>query len=122
MNWDRYPNFGPHEFVCKETGEHGMTPEFMERLQALRSDWGRPMRITSGYRSPRHSIEARKISPGTHTDGIACDVAIGAGEEAYDFIALAIAHGFTGIGVSQKNGSPRFIHLDIAPRKAIWSY
>ena len=126
MNWDDYPNFKAAEFDCKQTGENGMTPEFMARLQALRIEFGVPMFVNSGYRSPRHSIEARKAEPGAHASGRACDIRI-QGDAAYRLIELAIKHGFTGIGVQQK-GASRFIHLDDLesapnrPRPWVWSY
>ena len=121
-DWSLYPNFSKAEFDCKETGENDMRQEFMQALQALRTAYGAPMVITSGYRSARHSIEARKDKPGAHESGMACDVSVGPGARTYDLVRLAILHGFTGIGVSQKNGLPRFIHLDMLPRKAVWSY
>ena len=121
INWDKYPNFSEAEFRCRETGENEMQAEFMDKLQALRVRYGKPMRITSGYRSPRHSIEARKAEPGTHAQGIACDIGV-KGADALLLVKLALDMGFTGIGVSQKSGGARFIHLDIAPRIAIWSY
>lgn len=121
MDWTKYPNFTKSEFDCKQTGENRMSVEFMDKLQALRIKFGKPMVITSGYRSPRHSIEAAKSQPGTHAQGIACDVGV-QGMDAYLLIELAMDLGFTGIGVSQKAGGARFVHLDIAPRIAIWSY
>lgn len=121
IDWNRYPNFSKSEFDCKETGENEMQAEFMGKLQALRVRYGKPMRITSGYRSARHSIEARKAEPGTHAQGIACDIGVH-GADALLLVKLALDMGFTGIGVSQKSGGSRFIHLDIAPRIAIWSY
>lgn len=122
MDWSKYPNFSKTEFDCKETGENEMQVRFMGKLQALRTEYAKPMVITSGYRSPRHSIERRKAKPGAHASGLACDIAVGAGQDVYDLLALALAHGFTGIGVSQKTGMARFLHIDILPRSAVWSY
>jgi zinc D-Ala-D-Ala carboxypeptidase len=122
IDWTQYPNFSEHEFVCKQTGTINMQPEFMAKLQALRTDFGKPMRITSGFRSHRHDLERKKDAPGTHAQGIACDIGIGPGAEVHRLVELAIYHGFTGIGISQKNGLPRFVHLDTAQRHAIWSY
>jgi zinc D-Ala-D-Ala carboxypeptidase len=120
--WDKYKNFSKREFDCKHTAQNEMTHEFMEKLQALRDAYGKPMVITSGYRSPRHPVEARKKTPGTHSQGIACDVGV-MGEDALRLVAEALKLGFTGIGVSQKAGGARFIHLDISKdRSAIWSY
>jgi uncharacterized protein YcbK (DUF882 family) len=100
-----------------------MTPAFMAKLQALRMAYGKPMRITSGFRCAQHPIEAKKMKPGAHASGCACDVAVD-GQQAYHLIRHALQLGFTGIGVNQKT-SGRFIHLDMleeAPRPNIWSY
>jgi uncharacterized protein YcbK (DUF882 family) len=126
MNWQNYPNFSPDEFRCKHTGRLNMDAGFMARLQALRTDYGRPMLISSGYRDPSHPVEARKSEPGAHSSGHACDVFV-TGGDALELVALAVKHGFTGIGVNQK-GAGRFIHLDDLPheehrpRPWIWSY
>ena len=92
-------------------------------MQSLRTKYGKPMTITSGYRHETHPIEAKKERAGMHTKGIAADVACN-GQEAYHIMKLAFDLGFTGIGVAQK-GHSRFIHLDIftkPPRANIWSY
>jgi zinc D-Ala-D-Ala carboxypeptidase len=123
MDWKRYPNFSESEFKCRHCGKVAMRPEFLERLQKLRTAYGRPMRITSGYRCPQHPIEAAKASPGAHASGLAADVGLD-GKEAYKVLALAFELGFTGIGVNQKGGAP-FIHLDTlasSPRPNVWSY
>lgn len=126
IDWSLYPNFSESEFACRETGECNMDADFMFQLQALRSKYGKPMIISSGYRSPRHSIEASKEKAGVHTMGKACDVLV-SGEDAMRLLGFAIQCGFTGVGVKQK-GSSRFIHLDTAtiadgfPRPMIWSY
>lgn len=126
MNWSKYhPYFTRAEFACRETGEAEMNEEFMNRLLALRTEYNRPMIINSGYRSTRHSIEAAKPSPGSHTTGRACDVRV-SGPDAFALIDLAIKQGFTRIGVNQKGAhSGRFIHLDdnpVFPNPRIWSY
>lgn len=121
-DWDLIPNFKAQEFNCKHTGRNEMEVDFIAALQDLRAAYGKPMFITSGYRDPSHPVEARKARPGTHAQGIAADIAV-SGADAHRLVALAMIMGFTGIGVSQKNGRARFIHLDISKdRTAIWSY
>ena len=66
--------FTRKEFDCQQTGENEMQDEFIHSLDALRHECGFSFRITSGYRSPSHSIEARKATPGTHAQGIAADI------------------------------------------------
>jgi zinc D-Ala-D-Ala carboxypeptidase len=122
MNWREYPNFSAREFRCSFTGKLEMKPDFMALLQRLRTEYGKPMVISSGYRHPTHPIEAAKAAPGAHSSGQAADVQVAIGEPTYELVRLALALGFTGIGISQKAGRPRFVHLDTLPRKAIWSY
>lgn len=118
--WSEYPNFSKSEFDCQQTGENEMCHHFMTLLQKLRIAYDKPMTITSGYRSPSHSIESNKSTPGTHAQGIAADIAC-RGADAYSIIELAVNFGFTGIGICQK-GAPRFIHLDMREFPTIWSY
>jgi uncharacterized protein YcbK (DUF882 family) len=123
MDWTRYPNFKADEFKCSHCGVNRMTPDFMGKLQALRTAYGKPMRITSGYRCPQHPTEAKKAAPGSHASGCAVDIGVD-GQDAYRLLKLAFVSGFNGIGVNQK-GAGRFIHLDTlesAPRPNVWSY
>ena len=72
---DSSPRFSRKELQCKHTGLCSMSSVFLDRLEALREEYGKPIRISSGYRDPRHSIEASKSAPGVHTRGLACDIA-----------------------------------------------
>ena len=128
--WEAVKHFTKDEFACKETGEHGATRVLVSRVVLLRSSVGAPLIITSGYRSPRHSVERDKKKPGTHSSGLAVDIKC-KGELAYKIVEHARACGFYGIGVKQKGAmESRFIHLDIAlpgmiqraARPWIWSY
>ena len=123
MNWV-WKNFTPKEMQCQHCGADGIKPELMNALQKLREVYGKPMRITSGYRCPQHPIEAKKASPGAHAFGLAVDIGVD-GADAYKVLQLAFELGFTGIGVQQK-GTGRFIHLDVVekdlPRPTVWSY
>lgn len=123
MNWSDYPNFTESEFRCSHCGEVAMQPAFMAKLQDLRTIFGKPMKVTSGYRCPAHPIEQKKAAPGAHTSGCAADIGV-QDTDAYRLLKLAFAMGFTGIGVQQKGGG-RFIHLDTLsapPRPNVWSY
>jgi zinc D-Ala-D-Ala carboxypeptidase len=124
MDWSRYPNFKKSEFDCSHCGKNEMQPDFMAALQTLRTSYGKPMRITSGYRCPQHPIEAKKAAPGAHASGRAADIGV-QGKDAFLLLKLAFAQGFTGIGVQQKGASRLFIHLDTVitgPRPNVWSY
>lgn len=126
MDWNDYKNFSKEEFDCKHTGKNEMRPEFMSKLQELRNRYGKPIKVSSGYRDKTHPVEVNKMTLGIHTLGLAVDIAIDRGN-AYEVLKLALELGFTGIGVSQKGGS-RFLHLDtfigndMQPRPTVWSY
>lgn len=122
-DWSLYPNFSRAEFACRHTGQCAMQPAFLARLQALRTAYGRPMRVTSGYRHPTHPVEAGKRSraPGEHTLGMAADIACASGAERYELVRLALEHGFTRIGIASG-----FVHLGLGgpglPERVIWEY
>jgi uncharacterized protein YcbK (DUF882 family) len=106
------------DFNCQETGENKMNIEFLDMLDSLRDVCGFPFVVTSGYRSPSHSIEKVKINPGTHAKGIATDIKITNGGDRYTVVQEAIKAGFTGIGIAKD-----FIHLDIrTSTPVIWTY
>ena len=126
MDWNTSTYFSMHEFKCSHTGQCDMNPEFIDKLNDLRLAFGKPMKITSGYRHTSHPIERKKQTPGADTTGQAADIAVSR-EDAFHLLSLALTRGFTGIGIQQK-GSGRFIHLDTLensterPRPTIWSY
>ena len=119
--------FSKDELKCKHTGECEMDEGFLEKLDALRERYGRPIYLSSAYRDISHPVEARKASGGSHTYGRAVDIECSRGE-AVEILSHIMAMGvFTGIGIQQK-GRGRFIHiddlteLDSFPRPTIWSY
>ena len=110
--------FDISEFDCQETGENKMDKEFLKLLDALRFVCGFPFKITSGYRSPRHSIEAAKTTPGQHAKGIAADIAVSGGHQRHILVREALKMGFTGIGVAKG-----FIHVDTRETTPVlWVY
>lgn len=113
-----YKYFEISDFDCQETGENRMEPEFIEKLDELREACGFPFIITSGYRSPEHSIERRKKAPGTHAQGIAADIKVSNGSQRYKIIEMAHKMRFGGIGVAKT-----FVHVDIREKTPVlWCY
>lgn len=132
MNWAEVRWFTPGEFICRGIeccgGSVHMDSDFVFRLDDLRERFGKPLVVTSGYRCPSHNAAVSTTGrSGPHTWGQAVDIAIH-GRDAYALIRLAIAKGFTGIGVKQHGPhGRRFLHLDTladlnGPRPWIWSY
>lgn len=120
----RWPDFQPSEFASGDDGSIVVETEFLDRLQELRTRYGRPMALSSGYRTPAHNMKESTTGPkGPHTTGRAVDVKVAGGKNRFLLVALAIECGFTGIGVAKT-----FVHLDditdnpAIPRPAVWSY
>lgn len=115
--WNYFPEVDPR-----------MDEDFMSQLIRLREEFGRPMPVTSSFRTPEKNREINGGKNSAHMIGRAVDVHI-YGQNAYDLVKLAFHMGFTGIGIKQ-NGPKlgRFIHLDNCtfserrPRPRIWSY
>lgn len=104
-----------------------MDTTFLQELDDLRHEYGKPLKVTSGYRCPTHNAAVSSTgTTGPHTTGRAADLAVDRAD-AYRLAKLAFARGFTGIGFQQKS-SGRFLHLDTLPnapnqpRPTIWSY
>ena len=110
--------FKLEDFDCQETGENEMSIEFIERLDGLRSVCKFPFIVTSGYRSPNHSIESKKEKPGQHAQGIAADIKVVGGAQRRLLVENALVMGFTGVGVDKN-----FIHVDIrTTTPVLWVY
>ena len=115
------------EFDCRHCGANKMDAAFLEQLDDLRHSYGKPLVVTSGYRCPEHNAKVSSTgSTGPHTTGRAADLRVDRGN-ALQLLKLALALGFTGIGVNQKGGG-RFLHVDNLPnapgqpRPTLWSY
>ena len=111
--------FDISEFDCKETGENEMDEKFLNMIDWLRHICEFPFVITSGYRSVKHSAEANKPNGGgTHTKGIAADIAVSNGAQRMKLVQTAIDMGFNGIG-----GANGFVHVDIRDAAPVmWVY
>lgn len=118
--------FKMEEFACKCCGKIIMDSKFLEILDSIREEYGKPLKVTSGYRCPKHNQEVSSTGPnGPHTTGKAVDLQC-SGTDAYKLTEIAYKHGITGIGVRQSGLHPsRFMHFDIlegATRPWIWTY
>lgn len=113
-----YKYFKLDEFKCSETGENHIDPSFVFRLDMLREKCGFSFHINSGYRSPRHSIEAAKDKPGMHTTGKAADIRVENGIQRRRIVEEAMKMNFHGIGVAKG-----YVHVDDRDMPAVlWEY
>ena len=123
------PHFSEKELRCKcgNCNFEGMDLAFMDKMEKIRTDpsWSKPIRVSSAFRCETYNSEVSSTGKdGPHTTARAIDCLV-RGFDAVILIMIAVKHGMTGVGVSQKGKhSSRFIHLDDLEenRPACWSY
>jgi len=116
----RWPSFSPREIACKGTGELLVDDHALDKLQSLRNALGKPLILTSAYRSELHNKRVGGAKNSRHMEGDAFDVRMD-NHDPHEFEAAARAVGFTGFGYYPKSG---FMHIDTGPARswgAPWS-
>lgn len=109
-----WPDFSPREMASKREGALKLDTNAMDKLQALRTALGRPMLITSAYRSPAHNRAVGGAKNSYHMRGVAFDVRM-ENHDPHHFEAVARSVGFTGFGYYPKSG---FMHIDTGPARS----
>jgi hypothetical protein len=106
-----WPNFSPSEIACRGTGQLLINVEALDALQKLRERLGKPIILTSAYRSPEHnrSKRVRGAPNSRHLNGDAFDVSM-SNHDPDHFENEARAVGFTGFGFYPKSN---FMHIDM---------
>ncbi len=70
-----WPHFSRKELECHcGCGQMEMDHELLDRLESLRTAFGKPMRVTSGFRCPTYNAQISGTGfTGPHTTGMAVD-------------------------------------------------
>lgn len=113
-----------------DSGGKYMCPEFIERLDILRGEFGLPIVVTSGYRSPEYNLQVSSTGDaGPHTTGKAADILVHNPVDCFTLVSLAFKHGFTGIGIKISAEGSGMLHLDTLTndevpglRPRVWTY
>lgn len=126
--WKYFHPERDRRMACQGTGELFIAPEFFDRMERLREEFGRAIIVNSWYRSPEYNALVSKTGLiGPHTKA-AVDVSV-YGSLALELANIAYRVGFTGFGWKQHGPHRgRFLHLDAlendisGPRRWAWSY
>lgn len=120
-------NFSVEEFDCNDGSkmpDSVMTNmiELAEQLQILRDHIGKPIRITSGYRSKEYNRRIGGVRNSMHVIGKASDLVVTgmSSRELYAIINDLIRDGKMkqgGLGLYVSQG---FVHYDIRGTRARW--
>ena len=108
-------NFSPIELACRGTGRLKIHVPTLRRLQTLRASVGRPMIVTSGYRSPEHNRAVRGARNSQHVEGRAFDIRM-ENHCPNRFESKARQAGFTGFGFYPQARN-NFMHVDTGPAR-----
>lgn len=134
-NWDisgpgewkaRWPHFSPQELACSHCGElpEDLDVEFLDKLENLRVQVGKPLKVNSGHRCRVHNLSVGGAAYSQHK-ALAVDLAL-AGHDPLQLYKTSLALGFLGVGLGDS-----FIHLDmrrkvdgVQPKRVltIWYY
>ena len=118
------PHFRVREFRCHD----GSDPVFIdsalvELLEQLRAHFGKPVTITSGYRTPAHNAKAGGAMFSQHLYGRAADIR-GPGVSVEDVAACAerLLPGRGGVGryPAKAGRAAGWVHVDTRAEKARW--
>lgn len=114
------PHFNSSEFRCSQPGGNfRISVELVTALERLRAYWGKPITITSGYRTPAYNATIQGAASNSyHTRGMAADISIaGVSVDEIDAVAEGLDL-FGGRGIYRKDG---FNHLDVGRTRQPWT-
>ena len=119
------PGFKVREFRCRDGSDVVMIDEsLVVLLQCIREHFGKPVTITSGYRTAAHNKSVGGAKSSQHLLGRAADIQV----QDTDPLAVAayaesLMPGWGGVGrYPVKPGRARgWVHVDTRPNKSRWT-
>lgn len=111
-------NFKVREFACADGSDPiFISPELVSVLQNIRAHFGKPVTITSAYRTPAHNKKVGGVADSMHLYGAAADITVkDISPEQVAQYAEKLLTGKGGIGVYKT-----FVHIDVRSTKARWN-
>jgi len=97
-----------------------MDTKLLNMIDEAREIYGKPIRVTSGYRTEAHNRKVGGVDSSSHLKGLAIDVACVRSDDRFKILNALLEVGFNRIGVAST-----FIHVDIDKDKSqnvIWTY
>jgi len=108
------------EFACPCCGANNVDRRFVELLDAIREEYGKPMVVSSGYRCKKHNDEVGGVPESAHVDGIAADIGCSFAGDRMKLVTAMLANGISRMGIGKT-----FIHVDVSktlPQSVLWLY
>ena len=119
------PNFTVYEFRCRDGSDVVMIDEgLVVLLQCIREHFGKPVTITSGYRTAEHNAAVGGAKSSQHLLGRAADIQVaGTPVEVVAAYAKSLMPGWGGVGkYPVKAGRAKgWVHVDTRANKSRWT-
>ena len=115
-------HFSSDEFDCHGTGCCTTTiinEKLVEYLEKIRTHFGKPITITSGYRCVVHNRNVGGATGSRHGKGDAADIVI-QGIAPRTVAQYAESIGILGIGLYETSSDGHFVHIDARDYKSFW--
>lgn len=119
------PDFKVRELRCRDGSDTVMVDETLTVvLQCIRDHFGKPVTITSGYRTPAHNAAVGGAKSSQHLLGRAADIRVeGVSVEDVAAYAESLMPDWGGVGrYPVKAGRAKgWVHVDTRPTKSRWT-
>lgn len=119
------PAFKVREFRCRDGSDTIMVDQtLVVLLQAIREHFGKPITITSGYRTAAHNAAVGGAKSSQHLLGKAADIQVAdTTVEAVAAYAESLMPDWGGVGrYPVKAGRAKgWVHVDTRPNKSRWT-
>lgn len=114
------PHFKVREFACSDGSDVVfVATSLVDILEAIRVHFGRPVTVTSGYRTVSYNAGLKNSSKKSqHCNGLAADIKVEGHtpKEVYDYACSLLGdHG--GVGIYNT-----FVHVDVRASKSRFDY
>ena len=118
------PSFRVREFACKGSDVVLIDDELVVLLQCIREHFGKPVHITSGYRTAAHNKSVGEAAYSQHLYGRAADIRVqGIPVEQLAAYAETCLPGTGGSGryPPRAGRAVGWVHVDTRPAKSRWT-
>ena len=111
-------NFRVREFACQDGSDPVfIAPDLVDVLQKIRTHFGKPVTITSAYRTPPHNKSVGGAAYSQHLYGKAADIkVVGVTPKKVAAYAETLMPNKGGIGIYAT-----FTHIDVRAEKSRWN-
>lgn len=110
-------HFRVWEFACKDGADAVLiAPRLAMVLETIRTHFGKPVVINSGYRTPQYNQKVGGAASSQHCYGTAADIAIkGVDPKTVAAFARSLMPDWGGVGTYKT-----FTHVDVREQRADW--